>query len=99
MSILESVLYVLFMTSVIFLGLQLLRRKGLYGHNYPVIKPHTDEYYRLFNIENGNVCSLCERQLNWLYGAIEEETPVALTNKRAICKSCFKTLESKVKTA
>jgi len=51
----------------------------------------------LFNIRNGNVCSLCERQLNWLYGASEEETPVILTTRRAICKPCFKILTKKNK--
>jgi len=49
----------------------------------------------LFNIRNGNVCALCEHQLNWLYGAREEETPVALTTRRAVCKPCFEVLLEK----
>jgi hypothetical protein len=47
---------------------------------------------RLFNIENGNVCSLCEKQLNWLKSPIE---PIALTTKRAICLECYNNLKEK----
>jgi hypothetical protein len=49
---------------------------------------------RLFNIENGNTCSLCEKQLNWLKSPIE---PIALTTKRAICLECYNKLKEKYK--
>lgn len=49
----------------------------------------------LFDIENGNICALCEHTLNWLADASEEETPIPLTIKRAICKPCFEQLVKK----
>ena len=36
----------------------------------------------LFNIRSGNVCSLCEKQLDWSAFALEEKQPIALTPKR-----------------
>lgn len=48
--------------------------------------------HALFNIRNGNVCSLCEKQLAWTYSPDYETRdcqPMAPAINRAICRSCF----------
>ena len=53
----------------------------------------------LFNIQNGNVCSLCEKQLNWLHYPKDimklPDTPIAIHNQRAICMECYLNLKEK----
>jgi hypothetical protein len=51
----------------------------------------------LFNIRKGNVCSLCEKQLHWLYRPdwqADKADAIALSNHRAICRECFEMLEN-----
>lgn len=49
----------------------------------------------LFDIRHGNVCSLCEKRLNWTPTADAQNKPIALTTKRAICAECYKKLKEK----
>jgi hypothetical protein len=47
---------------------------------------------QLFNIQNGNVCALCEKQLNWAY-RVEWRTdldfPIAINKHHSICRECY----------
>jgi len=54
----------------------------------------------LFNIRNGNVCSLCEKQLIWLYsttnGHHHGPEVVPLHAKRAIYSECYINLKKRM---
>jgi len=56
----------------------------------------------MFNIRNGNVCSLCEKELSWLAPIqpengviIQLNKPIALDGKRAICNVCYGKLKER----
>jgi len=50
---------------------------------------------KLFDIENANVCALCEKPLSWMADAPKDKIPVAIDIHHAICKPCFETLKGK----
>jgi len=45
---------------------------------------------------NGNVCSLCEKSISWVFNAKDtDEAAIPLNYHRAICKKCYDTLNNK----
>jgi hypothetical protein len=77
---------------------KLKRNKYMQTYREDQSKEISDLKMRIFNIEKGNVCSMCEKQLHWLYredwqidsaGAICRD----VGNRRAICRECFDKLK------
>jgi hypothetical protein len=61
----------------------------------PVPGYEDEIHYKLFNIQHGNVCALCEKELDWTFCAFPDKRPVALNNHHAICKECYDKLKER----